>query len=173
MKSWKLVDCETKTRSEYRTVIKISNEITWTKPLIVDIIAYLDWLSRPTIEKNILDINISTRWYSTIESTDSTINILGPQIKFMLKSSCVANNKDRNIGAATVVGLGIKKISFVSILNRSAKIWNAPLRPINVGPIRLWVKAKSLRSVNTTNNVNNTETSDINKANSWIVFKII
>ena len=32
------------------------------------------------------------------------------------------NNSERKTGAATVVGLGIKKISFVSILKRSAKI---------------------------------------------------
>ena len=57
-----------------------------------------------------------------MESTDSTINILGPQIKFKLNSICAASNKDRNIGAATVVGLGIKKTSLVSILNKSATI---------------------------------------------------
>ena len=133
-------------------------------------IAYLDWLSKPTIEKKIFESKIKTRWYSTIESTDSTINILGPQIKFILNSNCVANNNDKNIGAATVVGRGIKKISLVSILNKSAKIWKAPFRPIRVGPIRLWVKASSLRSVNTTNKVRSTETRDISNANSWIVF---
>jgi hypothetical protein len=36
--------------------------------------------------------------------------------------SCIENNKDKKIGAATVVGLGIRKISFVNILKRSASI---------------------------------------------------
>ena len=61
------------------------------------------------------------------------------------------NNRDKNIGAETVVGLGIKKISFESILNKSARIWNAPLRPIKVGPILRWAKANILRSVRTIN----------------------
>lgn len=75
------------------------------------------------------------------------------------------------MGAATVVGLGIKNISLVSILNKSATIWNAPLRPISVGPIRLWEKAKSLRSVSITNSAKRIHIIDISKANSWIVFK--
>ena len=63
-------------------MIKISKDITCTSPLTVDIIAYLDWLSSPKSEKNILDQSINTKWYNTIESTDSTINRLGPHIKF-------------------------------------------------------------------------------------------
>lgn len=108
-----------------------------------------------------------------MESTDSTINILGPQIKFKLNKTWAASNKDKKIGAATVVGLGIKNISLVSILNKSATIWNAPLRPINVGPIRLCEKASNLRSVKITNNANKIQMRDINKANSWIVIKLI
>jgi|TARA_B110001469_G_C9425410_1_gene216596 hypothetical protein len=50
------------------------------------------------------------------------MNMLGPQTKFKEKSSCEVNNKDRKIGAMTVAGLGIKKISFVNILKRSASI---------------------------------------------------
>jgi hypothetical protein len=122
MKSWKLVDWEIKTNNEYSTVIKMSNDITWTKPRIVEIIAYLDWLTKPNIEKKILDQSINIRWYKTIESTDSTMNKLGPHIKFKLNSIWVASNKDKNIGAATVVGLGIKNISLVNILNKSATI---------------------------------------------------
>jgi len=61
-KSWKLADWALKTKSEYMTVIKISSDITCTSPLTVPIIAYLDWLSRPTTEKNILDSSINTRW---------------------------------------------------------------------------------------------------------------
>ena len=60
------------------------------------------------------------------------------------------------MGAITVAGRGIKKISFVSILNKSATIWNIPLRPNKVGPIRLWEKDKSLRSTKITNSVNKT-----------------
>jgi hypothetical protein len=50
------------------------------------------------------------------------MNILGPQTKFKEKSNCEVNNKDRKIGAITVAGRGIKKISFVNILKRSANI---------------------------------------------------
>ena len=135
-KSWKFADCELKTSSEYKTVIKISRDIMCTKPLTVLIIAYRDWLSSPTIEKKILDNRISIRWYKIIESTESTRNMLGPHTKLRENSSCVANVRDRKIGAMTVAGLGIRNISLVNILKRSARIWNAPLRPINVGPIR-------------------------------------
>lgn len=140
--------------------------MTWTSPLIVAIIAYLEWLNNPTIEKNILENKINIRWYNTIESTDSKINMLGPQTKFKLKSSCIVNNNDRNIGAAIVVGRGIKKISLVSILNKSAKIWNAPLRPIIVGPIRLWAKANIFLSVKTINRIVKTHVNDNSSANS-------
>ena len=142
--------------------------MTWTSPLIVAIIAYLEWLNRPTIEKKIFENSIKIRWYSIIESTDSTINMLGPQIKFRLKASCTENNRDKNIGAATVVGLGIKKISLVNILNKSANIWKAPLRPISVGPIRLWAKANIFLSVKTIKRTVKTQVKDINNANSWI-----
>tara|TARA_B100000768_G_C10928535_1_gene228627 strand:- start:290 stop:463 length:174 start_codon:yes stop_codon:yes gene_type:complete len=57
-----------------------------------------------------------------MESTPSTINILGPQIKFKLKANWTEKSNDKKIGAATVVGLGIKNISLESILNKSAKI---------------------------------------------------
>lgn len=103
-----------------------------------------------------------------MESTESTMNILGPQTKFKEKSNCEVNNKDRKIGAITVAGRGIKKISFVNILKRSASIWNAPLRPISVGPIRRWAKASNLRSRRTTNNVKSTTNKEDNKTISWI-----
>lgn len=166
MKSWKFADCELKTKTEYRTVINISSEMTCTRPLIVAIIAYLEWLNSPTIEKNMLENSIKIKWYNTIESIDSKINILGPQMKFKLKSNCIVNSRDRNMGAAMVVGLGIKKISFVNILNKSAKIWNAPFLPIIVGPILRWAKANILRSVKTINSIVKTHVSDKSSANS-------
>ena len=135
---------------------------------MVAIIAYLEWLSKPTIEKNIFENKIKIKWYRIIESTDSTINMLGPQIKFKLNISCTEKSNDKKMGAATVVGLGIKKISFVNILNKSATIWNAPLRPIKVGPIRLWEKASIFLSVKTINKTISTQFSDSIKANSWI-----
>lgn len=144
--------------------------MTWTKPLIVAIIAYLEWLNKPTIEKKIFEKRIKIRWYNIIESTPSTMNILGPHMKFKLKASWVENSNERKIGAATVVGLGIRKISLESILNKSANIWNAPLRPIIVGPILLWAKASILRSVKTTKSTIKTHVNDINNANSWIKF---
>ena len=155
-KSWKLDDCDVKTNIEYRTVIKISNEIIWTNPRTVPMIAYRDWDTRPKIEKNIFDNNIKTKWYRIIESTESTKNKLGPQIKFNEKRSCVPNSNDKKIGAITVAGRGIKNISLVSILNKSATIWNAPLRPSKVGPIRLCENDNNFRSVKITNKVNTT-----------------
>lgn len=169
IKSWKLVDCELRTSTEYSIVTKISSDITCTSPLIVAIIAYLEWLSNPTIEKKILENNINIRWYRIIESIDSTTNMLGPQMKFKLNSNCIVNSKDKNIGAAIVVGLGIKKISFVNILNKSASIWNAPLRPIMVGPILLWANASIFLSVKTIKSTVKTQVNDNNSANSWIV----
>lgn len=148
--------------------MKISNDIICTRPRTVAIIAYLDCDNKPTIEKKIFDKSINIKWYRTIESTESTINILGPHTKFNEKSNCDVKSSDKNIGAITVAGRGIKKISLVSILNKSAKIWNAPLRPIRVGPIRRWAKANNLRSNNTTNNVNNTTNKEDNSAISWI-----
>ena len=114
--------------------------------------------------------SIITKWYSTIESTDSNINILGPQIKFRLKSSWAINVKDRKTGAATVVGLGMINSSLVNSLNRSATIWKAPFLPNRVGPILLWEKASNLRSVKMTNNVNTIVTTDKIRLSSWIVF---
>lgn len=61
-KSWKLADWELKTSKEYITVINISKDITCTKPLTVPIIAYLDWLNKPTTEKKILDKSIKIKW---------------------------------------------------------------------------------------------------------------
>jgi hypothetical protein len=96
--------------------------MTCTNPLIVDRIAYLDWLTTPTNEKKILENSIITKWYKTIESTESKMNILGPHMKFKLNRSCARNVRDKNIGAATVVGLGIIKNSLVKSLNKSANI---------------------------------------------------
>ena len=78
------------------------------------------------------------------------------------------NSSERNIGAITVAGRGIRNISLVNILKRSASIWNAPLRPISVGPIRLWAKANNLRSRRTTNKVNKTTNRDESNTISWI-----
>jgi hypothetical protein len=115
-----------------------------------------------------LDRSISIRWYRIIESTESTNNRLGPQAKFKANKSCAVKRSDRNIGANVVVGRGIIKISLVSILNKSASIWKAPLRPINVGPIRLWAKARSFRSDKTQNKVNNTTSNALSKIPSDI-----
>lgn len=62
--------------------MKISSDIICTRPRIVPIIAYRDWETKPNIEKNIFDNKINIKWYSIIESTESTKNKLGPQIKF-------------------------------------------------------------------------------------------
>jgi len=78
----------------------------------------------------------------------------------------VTNSNDRNIGAITVDGRGIKNISLVNILKRSAAIWNAPLRPMRVGPILRWANARSLRSVSTIKSVNKTTSKDDNRAAS-------
>ena len=80
IKSWKFADWELNTKTEYKTVINISNDITCTNPLIVAIIAYLEWLSRPTTEKNILEkiININNINLSNIdifENKDNEIRI--------------------------------------------------------------------------------------------------
>jgi hypothetical protein len=167
-KSWKLADWDVKTSREYSTVTKMSSEITCTRPLIVAMIAYLEWLNKPTTEKNMLDNRIKIRWYRTIESTDSTMNMLGPQIKFRLKRSCTEKSSDRNTGAATVVGRGIRNTSFDSILNRSASIWKAPFRPIRAGPILRWAKASILRSSKTINKTVKTHVRESSKASSWI-----
>jgi len=144
----------------------MSSEIMCTSPLTVLIIAYRDWLSNPTIEKKMFDNRIKMRWYKIIESTESTKNMLGPQTKFNENSNWVAKSRDKKIGAITVAGRGIRKISFVNILNKSASIWNAPLRPISVGPIRRCANASNLRSVRTTNKVSSTTRSEDNKAAS-------
>ena len=137
---------------------------------MVAIIAYLEWLNKPTIEKKILEKSISIKWYKIIESTPSTINMLGPHIKFKLNANWVEKSKDKKMGAATVVGRGIKKISFDNILNKSAKIWKAPLRPIMLGPILLWANASIFLSVKTINKTVNTHVKANNNANSWIEF---
>ena len=113
-----------------------------------------------------LDNKINIKWYNIIESTESTKKREGPHIKFKENNNWEANNNDKKIGAITLAGLGIIKISFDNILNKSAKIWKAPLRPIKVGPIRLWANANNLRSVNITNNASKTNKKDDNKANS-------
>ena len=169
-KSWKLADWELQTSNEYITVIKISNDITWTKPLTVPIIAYLDWLSKPTTEKKIFDSNIKIRWYKIIESTESIKSRLGPHTKFKENNNWAVNKNDKNIGAREVVGLGIIKISFVNILTRSAKTWNAPLRPIKVGPILLWANANNFRSDKTTKSVSKTTNNALNKIPSDILY---
>jgi len=89
--------------------------------------------------------------------------MLGPHAKFNENSSCAVNNNDKNIGARVVVDRGIINNSLLSILSRSATIWNAPLRPIILGPIRLWANAKSLRSDNITNKDNNMTSRELNK----------
>ena len=118
---------------------------------------------------------MSIKWYKTMESTESTKNMLGPQIKLRENKSWVAKSNERKMGAMTVAGRGIKKISLVNILNKSAKIWKAPLRPIKVGPIRRWANASNLRSVKTTNSVNSTTSKDESKAASckFLKFPII
>jgi len=74
------------------------------------------------------------------------------------------------MGAKVVVGLGIRKSSLVISLNRSASTCQAPLRPINVGPIRLWAKARSLRSDKETNKVSKTTSSALSKIPSDILY---
>jgi len=96
------------------------------------------------------------------------MNMLGPHMKFKLNTNWIENNNDKKIGAATVVGRGIKKTSLVSILKRSASIWKAPLRPIMVGPIRRWANANIFLSVKTINKTVRTQVSDKIKENSWI-----
>ena len=116
------------------------------------------------MEKKILENSINIKWYSIIESTESTKNILGPQTKFKENRSCVQNNNDNIIGAIVVVGLGIKKSSLVNILNKSDNICNAPLRPIKVGPILRCTKDRSLRSIKTTNKVSKITNNEDNNA---------
>tara|TARA_B110000261_G_C12951949_1_gene304840 strand:+ start:189 stop:407 length:219 start_codon:yes stop_codon:yes gene_type:complete len=60
------------------------------------------------------------------------------------------------MGASVVVGRGIRNISLVNILNKSANICHEPLRPIKVGPILRWANANSFRSDKTQNKVNRT-----------------
>lgn len=135
-KSWKLADCDDKIKREYKMVIKISKEITWTRARTVPIIAYRDWLIKPTSTKNILLKSTSIRWYNTKESIDSNKNMDGPQIKFCENTNCVAYNSAKIRGAKAELGRGIKKISFVSNFIKSRAIWKAPFLPITAGPIR-------------------------------------
>lgn len=74
--------------------------------------------------------------------------------------------RDKNIGAATVVGRGIMNSSFVNNLKRSATIWNAPFRPSNVGPILRCEKARSFLSVKITKSVNTIVIIATSKLNS-------
>lgn len=134
-------------------------------------IAYRDWLNKPTKTKKILPIKINIKWYKIKESTFSKINIDGPQIKFWENNNWEEYNKDKNIGAKAVVGLGIKKTSLVSILNKSKAIWKAPFLPIIAGPIRLCAYAKNFLSTKTTNNVKKTEKSAKIKADSLKLLK--
>ena len=67
----------------------------------------------------------------------------------------------------------VRKMSLVSNLNKSKAIWNAPFRPINVGPIRRIAYANSFRSVKTTNKVNKTVNKAIIKPLSLIINKYI
>ncbi len=113
-KSWKLADWELNINKEYKIVTNISKEITWTRALTVPIIAYLDWLNKPTKTNNIFAKRTKTKWYNIKESTFSKTKSEGPQIKFCENKSCIAYNKERKIGARAVVGRGIKKISFVN-----------------------------------------------------------
>ena len=64
-----------------------------------------------------LDNKINIKWYNIIESTESTKKREGPHIKFKENNNWEANNKDKKIGAITLAGLGIIKISFDNILN--------------------------------------------------------
>lgn len=105
-----------------------------------------------------------------MESTDSKINMLGPQTKFKLNSIWDINVRAKNIGAATVVGLGIINNSLVNNLNRSATICSAPFLPSKVGPIRLWEKANNFRSTSIVNKAKTIAIIDNIKFNSWIVF---
>jgi hypothetical protein len=57
-----------------------------------------------------------------MESTESTNSILGPQAKFREKSTCDVKSSDKKTGATVVDGRGIKNISLVTSLNRSANI---------------------------------------------------
>jgi hypothetical protein len=78
------------------------------------------------------------------------------------------NSNDKNIGASVVVGLGIRKISLVNILNKSAAICHEPLRPIKVGPIRLWANANNFRSDKTQNKVSKTTSKELSNIASDI-----
>lgn len=128
--------------------------MTWTRDRTVAIMAYRDWLSSPTTEKNTLLNSIRTKWYKIIESTPSKRYMEGPHTKFWENQSWELKSKAKKTGASEEVGRGIKKVSLFNILKRSAPIWKAPLRPIKVGPKRLMEYAKTLRSVNVTNSIN-------------------
>ena len=96
--------------------------MTWTSARTIAKIAYRDWLSNPTTEKKIFPKSIRIKWYKTMESTPSKINIEGPHTKF-----CVNHNWDDHInakkmGASAVVGRGMKKISFDKNFTKSTAI---------------------------------------------------
>ena len=81
------------------------------------------------------------------------------------------NSKVTKTGANAVVGLGIKNISLVNIFTKSRRIWNAPLRPIKVGPRRLIAYANNLRSVKVTNSIKRIVRSAIKRLLSLISLK--
>ena len=105
-----------------------------------------------------------------MESTFSKINIEGPQTKFWENQSWDVQSSVMNTGANEVVGRGIKKISLVKNLTRSATIWKAPLRPIRTGPTLRITYAKIFRSLNAINNKNNIESRQTNNPVSLIAF---
>ncbi len=111
--------------------------MVWTIARTVPIIAYLDWLNKPTKTKRILLNRTKIKWYKIKESTFSKINMEGPHIKFWENISWTPYKRAKKTGASAEVGLGIKKISFVKSLTKSKPICKAPLRPITAGPIRL------------------------------------
>jgi hypothetical protein len=117
-----LADCALNINKEYRSVTKISKDITCTSARTDPIIAYLDWLKSPIIKKKILLKSTKTKWYRIKESTFSNKKREGPQIKFCEKTNWVAYKRARKIGANAVLGLGIRKISFVRSLIKSSAI---------------------------------------------------
>jgi len=166
-KSLKFTDCDANTRILYIIVMKISREMICTRPRIVPIIAYRDWLKKPVRQKKMLLNKINIKWISTIESKDENINRLAPNIKCWENANWNEKRRERNIGANNDDGLGIKKISLVTSLIKSNRIWNIPFLPIKTGPNRLWEYDKNFRSTKTTNNVNKTISKLKYKENSY------
>lgn len=165
-KSLKFTDWDEYARILYIIVIKISKDIMWTRPRIVPITAYLDLLKKPVKQKKILLISNSIKCKRIRESKFRKLNKFNPKIKCCEKTNWVANKSDKNIGASKEDGRGIKKISLVTNLTKSKRIWNIPLRPIKTGPNLLWAYAKNFLSTKTTKRVNKTISKEINKLNS-------